>query len=198
MNTARFSKVVERSGKPVSYTLWTDPKNDAEFQRALKAQRVMTVHQETVGSRTDYGTVGFFGDKRASLLIFPKSLAPFVGKRVVGIKYDLLEPPQPATSGKASSAAEKPKVLQRATHGKPSELKEAKVKPAEKRLETNVIPFAEEEKSEPATSEQVRSKSRPLNLQREVQKVTKALKAGRVVAAYEMLEQIEATLARDA
>src|SRR5687767_9185240 len=53
----------------------------------------MTVHQETVGSRKDYGTVGYTRDKQGQVLLFPKSLAPFEGRKVLGVKYDLLEAP---------------------------------------------------------------------------------------------------------
>lgn len=96
MKTVRFTQVVEAAGRPEPYTLWMEPKDDPVFQRALKAHRVLSVHQETVGTKADYGEVGFNGVK-GELLIFPKSLRRFAGRRVVGVKYDLLQPPEKET-----------------------------------------------------------------------------------------------------
>src|SRR3954469_10731609 len=59
VKTVRFSEVVEKSGRPEPYTLWLDPESDADFQRALKHSRIMSVHQETVGSKADYGEIGY-------------------------------------------------------------------------------------------------------------------------------------------
>jgi hypothetical protein len=89
--TIRFSQVVERSGQPEPFTLWVKPEKDRKFQSALKDHRVLTVHQDTVGSKADYGTVGFTEDSHAQFLIFPKSLKRFEGKRIVGVKYELLK-----------------------------------------------------------------------------------------------------------
>src|SRR5688572_17278959 len=96
MKTVRFSLVVKKSGQPEPHTLWTKPESDRELQQALKSNRVMTVHQSSVGTRKDYGTVGFAKSSGGGeILIFPKSLKTFEGKRVVGVKYDLLqEPPE--------------------------------------------------------------------------------------------------------
>ena len=89
----RFSELVKKSGQPRAATLWTDPEKDAEFHRAIRENRVLTVKQETVGSKKDFGTVGFRREKNVSYLIFPKAL-PKVNARVVGIKYDLLREPE--------------------------------------------------------------------------------------------------------
>jgi hypothetical protein len=91
MKTARFTDVVEKAGRPSTYTLWTPAKDDVQFQRALKANRVMTIHHETVGTAKDLGTVGHTEDAKSLLLVFPKSVKRFEGKRVVGIKYELLD-----------------------------------------------------------------------------------------------------------
>src|SRR5882757_6959436 len=55
----------------------------------------MTVKQEMVGSAKDFGIVGFIREKNASYLVFPKSLKEFQDRRIVGIKYDLIETPGP-------------------------------------------------------------------------------------------------------
>ncbi|MGA8656310.1 MAG: hypothetical protein WB586_09185 [Chthoniobacterales bacterium] len=59
----------------------------------MNANRVMTVHQDPVDKRTDFGVVGFQKGIPGQILIFPRSLERFAGKRVVGVKYDLLESP---------------------------------------------------------------------------------------------------------
>src|SRR4029077_12079301 len=93
MDTVRFSKIVETVGKPSVHVLWIDPENDTILQKAIKANRVMTIHQPPVGAKTDYGTIGFEKNVSGQVLIFPKSLRSFAfaDKRVIGVKYDLLE-----------------------------------------------------------------------------------------------------------
>jgi hypothetical protein len=93
--TTRFTEVVNTAGKPELAYLWTDPAKDKPFMAAVRQKRVMTLNQETVGNRKDFGLVGFHPGKHASYLIFPKPLSAFNGRRIVGIKYDLLGSPQP-------------------------------------------------------------------------------------------------------
>src|SRR5439155_3418877 len=88
--TVRFSVIVQQAGHPELFTPWQDPQTDRGFKRAMAEHRVMTVRQENVGTRKDFGLVGFFKEPNATYLVFPKSLATYEGKRVVGIKYDLL------------------------------------------------------------------------------------------------------------
>jgi hypothetical protein len=93
--TVRFTEVVKRSGRPQVHTLWLPPDKDPELQRAQKAQRVMTIEPGSSGTKADVGTVGFQRDaKLGQFLIFPKSLKPFDGARVVGIKFDLIAQPK--------------------------------------------------------------------------------------------------------
>src|ERR1041384_642030 len=89
VQTVRFTAVVEKCGKPEAVTLWGQP--DKNFMDAVRHKRVMTVTIQTVGTKAEFGVVGFHPAKNVSYLVFPKSLAEFEGKRVVGIKYDLLE-----------------------------------------------------------------------------------------------------------
>ena len=93
--SVRFTKAVEAAGKPEIVSLWTRPKRDKAFMAAVRQNRVMTVKQETVGSAKDFGTIGFFREKNVAYLIFPKSLKEFEGRRIVGIKYDLIETAEP-------------------------------------------------------------------------------------------------------
>lgn len=48
MKTARFAQLVSAAGQPEVHQLWVPAARDPEFQRALKAHRVLTVHQENV------------------------------------------------------------------------------------------------------------------------------------------------------
>src|SRR5439155_22235201 len=92
--TIRFSVLVQECGPPELMTLWQGPKDNKEFQKALADHRVMTIKQEPVGTKKDVGIIGFVETKSASYLIFPKSLRAYEGRRVVGIKYDLLATPK--------------------------------------------------------------------------------------------------------
>src|SRR5436190_23939321 len=67
MKTARFTEVVQAAGKPEPYALWIDPKKDRTFQSALKQHRVLSVHQETVGTKADSGQVGYRRDPQAQI-----------------------------------------------------------------------------------------------------------------------------------
>src|SRR5688572_28110183 len=93
VKTARFRDVVARCGRPEIITLWQDPKKDTDFQRSLKQERVMSVHQTVVGGKKDFAEVGFVQGVHIALLLFPKSLKTFKGKRIVGIDYGLIEQP---------------------------------------------------------------------------------------------------------
>ena len=55
---------------------------------AVRQNRIMTIKQETVGTKKDFGIVGFREEKDVSYLIFPKRLTLFKGLRIIGIRYD--------------------------------------------------------------------------------------------------------------
>jgi len=132
MGTVRFSKIVETAGKPIVHTLWIEPAKDSVLQNAIKANRVMTIHQRPAGTKTDYGKVGFEKKASGEVLIFPKSLRAFADKRVIGVNYDLLDwpavprnqealnpqPPKPALKSKPKEilvvAVERPVVKESA------------------------------------------------------------------------------------
>ena len=83
--TIRFSQIVEECGQPNVYTLWEKPDADRRFQAQLKNNRVMTIQKSDSG--TDFGIIGFKERKGARYLVFPRSLKPFVEKRVIGIDW---------------------------------------------------------------------------------------------------------------
>lgn len=186
MKTVRFSQVVARSGDPEVYTLWTTPEEDRGFQTALKEHRVLTVHQETVGSRKDYGEVGFTKDRTGNLFVFPKSLKTFEGRRVVGVKYDLLEAGRETAPKKvAKSAAAKPVKAAAEKSRKPAS-------PAAPALRIFRSDDSDDEPAEPAKIPKIdRAKTAPnaTALAKEVRRAMKLLQSGKAVAAYQTLEK---------
>lgn len=90
MKTARFNDVVAKSGHPELHLTWSAPASDKVLQAALKQHRVVTVYQQTRGSKKDHGIVGLEAAPKAQYLIFPKSLRLFADRKIVGINYDLL------------------------------------------------------------------------------------------------------------
>jgi hypothetical protein len=89
VKTVRFVEVAEKAGKPQTYTLWQKPAQDRHLQLQIKNHRVMTIQQSDSG--TEFGVVGFKERKGAIYLVFPKSLKPSENKRVVGIKWELVD-----------------------------------------------------------------------------------------------------------
>ena len=87
--TRRFADVVEAAGKPEVYTLWQKPAQDRHLQSEIKGHRVMTILKTDAGS--ELGVVGFKEQKRASYLLFPKSLKGFENNRIVGINWELVK-----------------------------------------------------------------------------------------------------------
>lgn len=120
MKTARFNDVVAQSGRPELHLAWTVPAADTVLQTALKQHRVLTVYQQTRGSKKDHGVVGLEAAPQAQYLIFPKSLRRFADRRIVGINYDLLREglsmggklPPPRAPRKPSAPAPSKKVVQ--------------------------------------------------------------------------------------
>ena len=110
MSTVRFSKVLEACGKPEIHLLLIDPAKDRTLQAAIKSDRVMTLYQQASG--TDHGIVGFEQGRSRQFLVFPKPLKSFLGQRIVGIKYELLEdtpaPKKELAKKEAPKPAEKP------------------------------------------------------------------------------------------
>jgi DNA ligase D-like protein (predicted ligase) len=90
MRTARFTTVVEKSGRPEVHLPLQRPEKDAALQRAIRAGRVMLIHRPDKGTAKDFGTVGFHAGPHTQILVFPKSLRRFSDRMIVGINYDLL------------------------------------------------------------------------------------------------------------
>jgi hypothetical protein len=199
MDTVRFSKIVEAAGKPDVHVLWIDPAKDSVLQKAIKANRVMTIHQGA-GTKSDYGTVGFEKNASGQVLIFPKSLKSFENNRIVGVKYDLLESvsaPAPVPESQQSPKVQpaksarrtKPKESEPKEESKPREIAEPVVEP----------PVAEESAHEAARvvkfpTPKVEAENKPNEeleeIKNQIREAIKILEEGKHVAAYNLLKRI--------
>jgi hypothetical protein len=146
----------------------------------------MTVHQENVGTKTDYGEIGFVEGVQGSFLIFPKSLKRYEGKRVVGVKYDLLkEPPLMEAAPKKKPAKPKaaPKPEPEPEPVKPPPQPAPKFEPLRVFKPEEPKPVKAKPAAEPDQREHFNA------LTREVRKALKKLEQGNSVAAYQILEK---------
>jgi hypothetical protein len=107
MKKIRFGDLVRQSGRPTTIELWTPPEKNKELQRAIRANRVLTVQHRNVGNKRDVGEIGFRKQREAFYLIFPRALPTASPDPVIGINYDLLEPPTllKSSDGKVSKPA---------------------------------------------------------------------------------------------
>ena len=109
--TIRFGDLVRNSGRPEVVALWTDPKRDRHFTKAVRENRVVTVIQQPTSKRKDYGRIGFEQQAFASYLVFPRPLPRANDARVIGINYDLIEEsavPDPVKLGAPRSKTKPP------------------------------------------------------------------------------------------
>jgi hypothetical protein len=203
MDTVRFSKIVEAAGKPDVHVLWIDPAKDSILQKAIKANRVMTIHQQAAGTKTDYGTVGFEKNVSGQVLIFPKSLRSFENKRAVGVKYDLLESasipaPVPESEELPNVQPAKPPKKSKAKESKAKESKPEEVPEPVVELTTGEPPVAEEIVPETARVEfatpKVEHKNKPSEeveeIKNQIREAMKILEEGKQVVAYNLLKRI--------
>lgn len=189
MQTARFSTVVERAGRPEPYLSWAAPDKDAELKRLLKANRVMTVHQQLRGPHKDYGTVGLHREGGSDqILVFPKSLARFAERRIVGIDYAFVAG-ENYGAGPRAPAPRVEKAAPRTSAGG-SGLRSDR---AGHRLALLSTPPTKRPES-PATARAARPEDSPYpsreELVRGIKRALGELKAGKAVAAYERLQRL--------
>ena len=156
-----------------------DPAKDRALQSAVKAQRVMTVFQESVGTKTDRGEVGFEPGPGRQFLIFPKSLKPFVGRSVVGIKYDLISSPDVPKSERANA----PRSPKKAKPKPAAKTREKKTEPPPK---PNVVAF----KRPPEKEEEEDEDEEIAELKKQVRHAMAVLEEGKAVAAFNLLKRI--------
>jgi hypothetical protein len=179
MKTVRFSKVVEKCGKPEVYLLMTE--TDPDFQKALQADKIMSLSADSHGAGTEHGTVGYDEKRKGQLLLFPKTLKPFEEMKVVGIKYDLLAPEEVDESPPKKKTAKEPKKGKRETAKKMvihPPRKAGKAPPAK------VIQFPEPEKDDEEEDKTISE------LKGYVRQALRALEKNNSVAAYKLLKRI--------
>jgi hypothetical protein len=170
VKTVRFAQVVKSAGNPDVHLLLTDPRLDSVLQKAVKSGRVMTLHQSVIGNKADFGTVGLVQGVKGQILIFPRSLAAFEGKNVVGVKYELLaERPQGRT--KPAPKIAKPKL-------------QTQMKPP---LRTKIVPF-------PHPNIEGEDEEQIAGVRKELHRAIRALAAGKQILAYNLLQSLLRTL----
>ena len=211
MDTARFSKVIEACGKPDIHLLLVDPATDKTLQAAVRSNRVMTIYQEPGNKKSDHGVIGFEEGKSRQFLVFPKTLEPFVGQRIVGIKYDLLEsepaPKKEAPVKRAPDTLNKPAdavaeqakratiVITRKPAVVPSPAETKKQRPMKSApgpeaepekivAQNNLIEFHKPASDQTAASDELNE------LKRQVRKAMDFLEEGKQVAAFNLLKEI--------
>jgi hypothetical protein len=102
----RFSQLVKASGKPQTVILWTRPRKNSSFTKAVKQNRVLTVVRGHKNAK-DFGLLGFHEQPLASYFIFPEPLPLDSDVRVVGIKYDLIRETEATSTAPAKAKAVK-------------------------------------------------------------------------------------------
>lgn len=180
MKTVRFSKVVEKCGKPEVYLLMTE--TDADFQKALHANKVMSLSDDSHGAGTEYGTVGYVKKRKGQLLVFPKSLKSFEDMKVVGIKYDLFAEDEASEPPAKKKAAAKTPPKKAKAHS-PAKQVPRPAKKTEKAPAAKVIHFP---KPEPEEDED----ESVSHLKGYARQALRALEKNNSVAAYNLLKRI--------
>jgi len=181
-STVRFSDLVAKGGKPEVHLSWVAPAKDPDLQRALKQHRLVTLHQHARGPR-DFGVVGFEPATDAQFLVFPKSLRAFAGRKVIGIKYELLQKNTPAKP--AARKPEKPPPAQ-----SPAPRASAPGRTHSSRRAATPAP-------EPAVESEADFITETDPVKRDVRKALIALSAGRTAEAKRRLQAILAEGAGD-
>jgi hypothetical protein len=144
----------------------------------------MTVHTGT-GAQTDFGAIGYADDPQAQVLIFPRSLKAFEGRKVVGIKYDLLhaekEFPHPKHPVQARKATAKKSDKKAEASSKRTAQKSKPPAPTEKSVSKGkVLKFPAQEEKEPEEDSELKAA---------VRRALKALEDGKQVAAFHILQR---------
>ena len=146
----------------------------------------MTLHQEFAGKGADYGSIGFEKGAAGQVLVFPKSLKSFEGKKIVGVKYELL----------VSSPAPKPE-REEGPKPLPSKRSHKKKKPTKPPCTTTQKSDAGDVNSGKADTKVVHFPAPPPDrgdqsgeIKVIVRQALQALEAGKQVTAYNLLKQI--------
>ena len=139
----------------------------------------MTLYQQSGG--TDHGVVGFEQGRSRQFLVFPKPLKPFLGQRIVGIKYDLLEDTpapkkEPAKKETAKPEEPAPTLVDRASPARKKGASSESAKPADRPSPTaaSKADAPKSEETAPADEEKRHQESRETVFEDKVVKFRKA------------------------
>ncbi len=183
MKTVRFSNVVQKSGQPETHLVLVEPAKDRALQAAIKADRVMTVRQQAVGTKTDRGEIGFHPGSSRQFFVFSKSLRSFAGRTVIGIKYDLLSSPEVPKSNRSAVPGLSKKTAPKPPKDKPACTPKARQEKATAPAKSKVVPF----KPEPPDEDDDEAVA---ELKKRVRHAMAVLEAGKPVAAFNLLKRI--------
>ena len=86
--------------------------------KAVRQNRVLTIVQEPGSKKKEFGEIGFHQEPHANYFVFPKPL-PKEGAKVVGIKYDMVEEPEPKDAVSLEDLKRAPKHREKARVEKP-------------------------------------------------------------------------------
>jgi len=172
-----------------------DPAKDGTFQKALKAQRVLTVFQEASGNRSDRGEVGFEPGHSRQFLIFPRSLRAFADSKIVGIKYDLFEEEE-VPAGKSSAPAVSKERQKPKPRPKPAKKPRPRMKPKPK-PKTKPSPRPQKPKDPPKPEKKIipfhppeADEDKDVNaLKKQIRQAMSLLEDGKAVAAFNLLKR---------
>ena len=183
--TVRFARIVEAVGKPSIHLLWMEPAKDSVLQKAVKAYRVMTVHQHSAETKTDFGVVGHQKGVSGQVLIFPKSLKRFADKRVVGVNYDLLEWPAVPKNQQAIRTRGAKGALKRQPRGTKASSIRGKEPANEEDSPARVIEFPT-----PKADNEEEPNQDVIGIKNQVRHAMNLLEEGKQVAAFNLLKRI--------
>lgn len=158
---------------------------DADFQKALHADKIMSLSDDSHGAGTEFGTVGYDKKRKGQLLLFPRSLKAFEGMKIVGIKYDLFseDPSSELMSKKEPKAKKSAKKKSKGSPAKKS-LSSQVIKKTEKPPPAKVIHFPKPKVDEDDEDESVRE------LKGYARQAMRALEKNNSVSAYNLLKRI--------
>jgi hypothetical protein len=185
MGPVRFSKIVETVGKPSVHLLWMEPAKDRVLQKAINANCVMTIHQYLTDTRSDFGVVGFQKGIPGQILIFPRSLKCFAGRRVVGVKYDLLEWPAVPRNQQSVRTGSAKRPAKQKSHGTEIPSVTGKRPAGEERVTARVIKFPT-----PEADNEDEPHPDVVEIKDQVRHALKVLGEGKRLAALNLLKRI--------
>jgi len=141
--SVRFDNLVKDLGRPEQLILWTAPEQNPPFMKAVHQNRVVTILQPNVGTKKDFGVVGFLKKRNVAFLTFPKPIPYSSGSKVVGIKYQHIAESQPKGDVYKPSRNGKPGIPLREKLARTSGLKpahrEKKLKPEPKHFQATAV-----------------------------------------------------------